>query len=103
MTFRCDRYPQLQVWTEAGTVHFRDGQAEVSNIVQAETLRRLGDEYSVVEVSPPEPDAPNEPPAPSAVKAEWVSYAVRVHDADPDAAEALTKTDLIETYGPQSE
>ncbi len=103
MAFRCDRYPQLQVWTEAGTVRFRDGQAEVPNIVQAETLRGLGDEYGVVEVSPPEPDAPNEPPAPSAVKAEWVGYATRVHGADPDEVEALTKADLIDKYGPKPE
>lgn len=48
------------------------------------------------------PPAP-QPPAPSAVKAEWVGYAVRVHDADPDEAEAMTKPDLIEKYGPQSE
>lgn len=102
MAFRCDRYPQLQVWTEAGTVRFRDGQAEVSDD-QAETLRGLGDEYGVVEVSPPDPDAPNEPPAVSALKAEWVGYATRVHGADPDEAEAMTKTDLIEKYGPKPE
>nr|WP_109746860.1 hypothetical protein [Salinispora mooreana] len=45
----------------------------------------------------------DEPPAPSAVKAEWVGYAVRVHDAGPDEAEAMTKTDLIDRYGPKPE
>lgn len=100
MAFCCDRYPQLQVWTEAGTVRFRDGQAKVSD-EQAETLRGLGNEYGVVEVSPAQPDAPNEPPAVSALKAEWVDYATRVHGTDPDEAEALTKADLIDTYGPE--
>lgn len=35
-------------------------------------------------------------PAANASKAEWVGYAVRKHDLDPDEAEGLTKQDLIE-------
>lgn len=38
-------------------------------------------------------------PAKSASKAEWVGYAVRAHGVLPDDAEAMTKDDLIDTYG----
>jgi hypothetical protein len=54
-----------------------------------------------------EPSRPREtedkpsPPAQSAVKAEWVGYAVRAHGISPDDAEALTKQDLIEKFGGQ--
>ncbi|WP_067470007.1 hypothetical protein [Actinomadura macra] len=52
-----------------------------------------------------EPDA--EPPPQSAVKAEWVGYAVRHPDESrrmsPDDAEALTKADLIERFGRDGE
>jgi hypothetical protein len=48
---------------------------------------------------PPEP----KPPAKSAVKAEWVGWAVMHPDESrrmtPDDAEALTKDDLIERFG----
>lgn len=43
--------------------------------------------------------APPPRPAQSAAKAEWVGYAVRAHGATPDDAEAMTKQDLIDTYG----
>lgn len=46
-------------------------------------------------------DAGEQPPAASAVKAEWVGYAVRVHGVPVDDAEAMTKADLIERYGTQ--
>lgn len=39
-----------------------------------------------------------EAPAQSANKAAWVDYAV-TQGAERDAAEALTKTELVETYG----
>lgn len=38
-------------------------------------------------------------PARTASKAEWVGYAVRAGGVDPDAAEAMTKQDLVETFG----
>lgn len=38
-------------------------------------------------------------PAQSASKAEWVGYAVLVHDVKPDDAEGMTKQDLIDKYG----
>lgn len=38
------------------------------------------------------------PPARSASKAEWVAYALR-QGADQDAAEQLTRDQLIEQYG----
>ena len=67
-----------------------------------------GDPYE-----PPAPQAPDNPlaggsdltdgvspqPARTAPKAEWVGYAVRVHDMRPDDAEAMTKQDLIDKFG----
>jgi hypothetical protein len=47
---------------------------------------------------PPEP-----PPDKSALKADWVGYAVRVHGLTVDDAEALTKTDLMDRYGKTGE
>lgn len=44
-------------------------------------------------------DAGDQRPAQNAVKADWVGYAVRVHGADADEADGMTKTDLIEKYG----
>jgi hypothetical protein len=44
------------------------------------------------------PGPPTEKPPVSALKAEWVGWAV-AQGADPDDAEAATKQDLIEKYG----
>lgn len=57
----------------------------------------------VGEPEPDEPpqDAPSPPPAPpakSGAKADWIAWAVRC-GADGEAAEALTKDQLIEQYG----
>jgi hypothetical protein len=38
-------------------------------------------------------------PAVNAPKAEWVGFAVRAGGLDPDAAEAMTKQDLIDRFG----
>lgn len=46
---------------------------------------------------PTEPD----PPAKSAIKPEWVAFAV-ARGADPEEAEAATKDDLIDTYTQES-
>lgn len=35
-------------------------------------------------------------PAKTAVKGEWIAWAVHVHGLDPDAAEAMTKADLMD-------
>jgi hypothetical protein len=52
------------------------------------TERLSGDQHVAV----------GEPPAQSANKGAWVDYAVS-QGAEPDAAEAMTKADLVETYG----
>lgn len=52
-----------------------------------------------------EPDAPApepQPPAKSAAKADWIAWAVHC-GADGEAAEALTKDQLIEQYGPKGD
>lgn len=64
------------------------------------------DEYAALAANPEsgwrvvatEPPAPAGPPAKSAAKAEWVSWAV-AQGADEAEAEASTKTDLIDAYG----
>lgn len=88
----------IAVTGEVAGVTFVDGVAQVDPVGDRLALayfRRHGGYQVTANVG-----FADEPPAPSAVKAEWVGYAVRVHDADPDEAEALTKTDLIEKYGP---
>lgn len=47
-----------------------------------------------------EPRVDGKPPAVGANKPEWVAYAVS-QGIDPQAAEAMTKADLIERYGPK--
>lgn len=44
-------------------------------------------------------EPPEQRPALTALKGDWVGYAVRVHGADPDEADGMTKADLIEKYG----
>lgn len=39
------------------------------------------------------------PPQPSASKAAWVGYAVRHGGMNPEAADAMTKNDLIDKFG----
>ena len=51
------------------------------------------------EAAEPEGEAEYEPPARSALKAEWVDHAVEQHGADRDEAEAMTKDELMDRYG----
>jgi hypothetical protein len=41
----------------------------------------------------------SEPPSKRAPKEEWVAYASRVHDIPAEEAEAMTKAELVETFG----
>lgn len=50
--FTSGRYPQLQVNTDAGTVRFQDGRAEVAE-EQAKVLRGMDPEYQLAEESEP--------------------------------------------------
>jgi len=49
------------------------------------------------EPDPGVPSTPTTPPAASAAKAAWVGWAVAC-GANPEDAEAMTKTDLVERY-----
>lgn len=60
-------------------------------------LRRVNEDGSPW--VPPAPVADEPRPAPSAVKPDWVGYAVRVHGLNPDEADGMTKADLIEKFG----
>jgi hypothetical protein len=68
-------------------------------------LRRVNpDGTPYAEPAPPPPAGGGQPPAldppaQSAVKAEWVGYAVRAGGLTVDDAEALTKQDLIDRFG----
>lgn len=42
-------------------------------------------------------------PGPNDRKEKWVGWAIRVHGADPEAAEAMTKQDLIDSYNKEPE
>lgn len=57
-----------------------------------------GDPYVPQDGSPEVAGLPEERPALNASKATWVGWAVK-NGMTPDAAEALTKTDLIEKFG----
>lgn len=63
-------------------------------------LRRVEEDGSPY-AGPADPDVPSVPdkaPAASAPKSAWVGWAV-ANGADPDEAEAMTKSDLIEAFG----
>lgn len=73
-------------------------------------LRRVNQDGSPYREPAPEPadtgsgegdgDPPaEEPPAESALKADWVGYAVRTGGLSVDVAEAMTKADLIDRFG----
>jgi hypothetical protein len=47
----------------------------------------------------PAPDGDDTPPAKSAVKSEWVDYVVANYEITREEAEAMTKDQLVETYG----
>jgi hypothetical protein len=49
-------------------------------------------------VPEPEPEPEPEPPAPHDVKQRWIDYAV-LRGANPEAAAAMTKADLMSKYG----
>lgn len=85
-------------------IAFQDGRATVDDRTPEaraalDYFRRRG--YAVTplgaepeQTDPPEPKAP----AKSATKPDWVAWAVHC-GADPEAAEALTKDQLVEQYG----
>lgn len=51
---------------------------------------------------PDDEQTEEKPPAANASKAHWIGYAHRVHGIPIDEAEALTKNDLMELYGPKA-
>lgn len=61
----------------------------------------VGAEPSRGDDDPPPAPPVEQPPAVGALKAEWVGYAVRAHGLAVDDAEAMTKQDLIDRYGPK--
>ncbi len=68
---------------------------------QIQRVNRDGTPY-VGKADPEVPAPPDRAPAKAAPKAEWVGWAV-ASGADPEAAEALSKNDLIEKYGAAAE
>lgn len=78
-------------------------QPDVAHRLQRGHLRRVTADGAPWLDSPEEPDTavpslPTERPALSAPKPSWVGWAV-ANGCDPDTAEALTKTDLVDRYG----
>ena len=64
-------------------------------------IRRVNEDGSPYVESAASTESPARPAA-SAVKAEWVGYAVRVGGMTPDDAEAMTKADLVERFGKEN-
>ncbi|GAA5056436.1 hypothetical protein [Streptomyces similanensis] len=83
-----------------GGLVFQDGRAETDHPAVIAYARRHG--YGVEDEPPHAPPSGDgrpdaaERPARSASKAEWVAYADR---QDPGDHEAMTKEQLIDTYG----
>lgn len=67
-------------------------------------LTRVNEDGSTFVAPAPEDESSSEvekPPSANASKGHWVGYAHRVHKVSIDDAEAMTKTDLMEKYGPK--
>ena len=89
--------PDIYVRGEGGAVIGMDyplGEGIAERLAKGH-LRRVNADGSPYTGEQEEPVRPKD----SAVKAEWVAYAVQAHGADPEEAEGLTKADLIELYG----
>ncbi|WP_151480629.1 hypothetical protein [Streptomyces albicerus] len=109
---KCERHPQMQVNTPAGTVRFVDGVAEATD-EQADAVADVAEEYGIELADEPDEDPPGggegsgsgpediKPPARSASKAEWAEYArSQAKDSDEvNEINLLTKEQLIEQYG----
>lgn len=123
-TIPADRFPLhfVPVHTSAGMVEFIDHVAEVDDEDLAAALREVPAVFGITEDGGPEPDDdPDDPdgendgdesgddadaddgeverPSVRAPKAAWVAYAEEAHDIPAAEAEAMTKAELIETFG----
>lgn len=78
--------------------HEKKKDAQEKEQAAAEELPVLGDALEETQEWEPREEATEAPPQ-SASKAEWVAYVVANYEITTEAAEALTKADLIETYG----
>ncbi|MFC7909062.1 hypothetical protein [Streptomyces nigra] len=117
MPGRSARLDSLDVWqivegTETPTVvddgvlsrPTLTGKAPTEASSPAAAMAQTGEDVPEVEAEDSDEtddQAPSEPPAKNAPKAEWLAYArTRVQDSDEAAAvEGLTKEQLIEQYG----
>lgn len=86
---------------EGGGVHAMDLPLPepIADRLTKGLLRRVNEDGSpyVERAGDDTPSLPTEEPAKTAVKAEWVGWAV-ANGADAEEAESMTKADLIEAY-----
>jgi hypothetical protein len=81
---------------EGGTVHEHDMPLSppIASRLARGYLRQVNPDGTDIVAAPPA-----QPPAARAPKADWVAWAVKAHGVDPDQADAMTRTDLIDRYG----
>ncbi|HKS46345.1 MAG TPA: hypothetical protein VJT49_14790 [Amycolatopsis sp.] len=90
-----------------GSVMVVDGKAEVDtskHIAEYGYFRSAGYQLDLLgesdDTTTEAASSEDEPPKPYAGKPEWVAWAVK-QGADPDAAKAASKPELIDQYGPK--
>lgn len=97
IVLKCEKHPQMQVNTPAGTVRFVDGVAEVTD-EQAEATAALAESYGVtIEADTDTGPEELERPVKSASKSDWKAYAIS-QGMDEDAAEKATRDELAARY-----
>ena len=110
-TIPAERFPHavVPIRTRAGLVEFTGQVFETDDEDLAAALREVPAVFGITEDEPPEPgdeddEEPSEAggaqrPSVRAPKSAWVAYAEQAHDIPADEAEAMTKAELIETFG----
>lgn len=117
-TIPAERFPHavVPIRTRAGVVEFTGQVFETDDEDLAAAVREVPAVFGITEDGPPEPvdeddeddesgddasaeGAEVERPSVRAPKSAWVAYAEQAHDIPASEAEAMTKAELIETFG----
>lgn len=92
--------PYVHVRGEGGSIFKMDLPLHetIAERLRKGVIQRVNEDGTLHNGDDEVPAPPTERPAVNANKAEWVAWAI-VQGANPDDAEAMTKTDLVEKYG----
>ena len=88
-----------EIFTSPDTIVNAEEQGGTGDPYKDEVIVGEDDEEDVEETDTEVEDDEVRPPACSASKGEWVDYVVANYDTTQEDAEALTKEQLVETYG----